>query len=798
MIARQTTGPNAAFERGGVGLYRDTRSGFSRFSQFLKSSASGGVLAMGALASGLEPGIIDLTLPAALLYASWVLTRRVVLPFRLPATARRLDYNYPSPDNRKPRMAEGILYLGRDYQTGQQLWLSNEDGRQHVAVPGTTGAGKTSALLSLCANAFAWGSGFIFVDGKADNRLYAGVLAMARKFGREDDVLALNFLVASGKKDSATFNPFAWGNADVIRELLVSQIESNPNGGDKGGNHVFMARAVALLGALTPALVWMRDTKGVPIDIESIRFATELENIASLAINKVFRRRHTKTGVITEIRVDGKDDGIDEALLYPLRSYLGETGGYDSTKAYNAQKSDEPSKQHSFVVMHFSATFTQLAVSLGHIFKCEIGDIDMRDVVLNRRILVVNLPTLENSGETTASLGRLVVASLRNMMAQTLGADLEGHTAEIIDNKPHLAPTPFPVVFDEVGYYVVPGMDKMLAMGRGLGFMFYLGFQEVAGLRARIGDTMYSLLGNANLQILMRLQEGSETRKYIEQTAGDTHVTQASGFSSNDGGSFRENPHVEIRQVSRVNWTDLRALIEGEAIIVFGKERVYAKLFHADIKTDGELRLNRPMMLRPPEIGEIKKIRQRAEKTAGLLIKGRAAMQLQVAPSPTLEAMIHQFARRAGAKDAPSLDECAQQAILDLADVTPDAPPAAFPKAAGGGATGDVAENEHSAPMDHVAAPDGKPPPRRAPRRQPSPAIVEGLKQVSVASGASPAQARAETDAVMGMTEEALEPSGVTQLAPISATQLRGHMDALSTAFEAIPARATAQMRAAE
>jgi type IV secretory pathway TraG/TraD family ATPase VirD4 len=55
---------------------------------------------------------------------------------------------------------------------------------------------------------------------------------------------------------------------------------------------------------------------------------------------------------------------------------------------------------------------------------------------------------------------------------------------------------------------VVPGIDKMLAMGRGLGFMFYLGFQEVAGLRPRIGDAMYSLLGNANLQILMRLQPG--------------------------------------------------------------------------------------------------------------------------------------------------------------------------------------------------------------------------------------------------------------------------------------------------
>ena len=479
-----------------------------------------------------------------------------------------------------------------------------------MAVPGTTGAGKTKALVSLCANSLAWGSGFIFVDGKADNRLYADVLALARMYGREDDVLALNFLVASGNKQSATFNPFAWGNADVIREILVSQIESNPNGGDKGSNHVFMARAVALLGALTPALVWMRDTKGVAIDIESIRFATELESIVSLALHKKFRRRDPATG--QAVLMDVPD--IHEHLLYPLQSYLGETGGYDKSLPVNKQKSDEPAKQHSFVVMHFSATFTQLAVSLGHIFKCEIGDIDMRDVVLNRRILVVNLPTLENSGETTASLGRLVVSSLRNMMAQTLGADLEGDFAEIVENKPHLAPTPFPVVFDEVGYYVVPGMDKMLAMGRGLGFMFYLGFQEVAGLRARIGDSMYSLLGNANLQILMRLQEGSETRKYVEQTAGDTNVTQASSFQANEFGVFRENMNADVRQVSRVNWTDLRSLIEGEAIVLLGKDRVYAKLFYAEIDANGPMRMNRAVMLMPPAADDIRQQGERKEK----------------------------------------------------------------------------------------------------------------------------------------------------------------------------------------
>ena len=75
---------------------------------------------------------------------------------------------------------------------------------------------------------------------------------------------------------------------------------------------------------------------------------------------------------------------------------------------------------------NFTATFTQLAVSLGHIFRVDCGDIDMRDIVLNRRILVVNLPALENSDATLAALGKLVVASLRGMMAQLLGVSLDG------------------------------------------------------------------------------------------------------------------------------------------------------------------------------------------------------------------------------------------------------------------------------------------------------------------------------------------------------------------------------------
>ena len=793
MSARQTVGPDANVERVGADLYRETSTGFTRFRAFLKSSASGGVLTMAAIGIAVEPGTVDALLPLSALYAAWVLTRRVVLPFRLPIGAKRLDYNHPNPKNRRPRKAAGILYIGRDYKTGQELWISNEDGRQHVAVPGTTGAGKTKALVSLCANSLAWGSGFIFVDGKADNRLYADVLALARMYGREDDVLALNFLVASGNKQSATFNPFAWGNADVIREILVSQIESNPNGGDKGGNHVFMARAVALLGALTPALVWMRDTKGVAIDIESIRFATELESIVSLALNKKFRRRDPATG--QAVLMDVPD--IHEHLLYPLQSYLGETGGYDKSLPVNKQKSDEPAKQHSFVVMHFSATFTQLAVSLGHIFKCEIGDIDMRDVVLNRRILVVNLPTLENSGETTASLGRLVVSSLRNMMAQTLGADLEGDFAEIVENKPHLAPTPFPVVFDEVGYYVVPGMDKMLAMGRGLGFMFYLGFQEVAGLRARIGDSMYSLLGNANLQILMRLQEGSETRKYVEQTAGDTNVTQASSFQANEFGVFRENMNADVRQVSRVNWTDLRSLIEGEAIVLLGKDRVYAKLFYAEVDANGPMRMNRAVMLMPPAADDIRQQGERREKTLKHLLSGKTALLQAVTPSPTLDALIAGFAHRLIEHPEQDFGVTARSAILGLIDVQPS--PGEAPKPVTAAADGSVAETEYSIMVKSTGAPASAAPIPDTARKAAAPDTASAISDVEGDFGASPAEADARMNQTVAMREAALDGTEADLIMPtMEPAALREMLAGITVQLNALGRDRSPSVQAAE
>src|SRR3984957_8356183 len=291
MGQREIVGPQERFERSGAQRLRDIRPITTRMWSAMMSEFSSVLLAGGAMLMFVEPASVNFVVPVSLLYAGLVLSRRVTLPLRLPRTARMRDWNHPSPKGRRPRMADGSIHLGKDVN-GRELWIAFEDGRQHATVPGTTGAGKTTAILSFLTNALTHASGFVIVDGKADNKLYGEVLALARRFGREDDVLALNMLVASGARDSNTFNPFATGNADAIRELLASQLgeqrAEDPNG-------VFRTRAIALVGTMAPVLTWMRDHRGVAINIEKIRFALELRGIWKLATRRIFEMRDNAT-----------------------------------------------------------------------------------------------------------------------------------------------------------------------------------------------------------------------------------------------------------------------------------------------------------------------------------------------------------------------------------------------------------------------------------------------------------------------------------------------------------------------
>jgi len=245
-------------------LLRDTRTLGQRFVDFFKNPQAVTILLLGfACGSFFMPAIADIVFLSSIISFVYAYTRKASLPFRMPQRAHTLDYNDLSSGSNKPKKARGICFFGNELATGEELWFSNDDMRTHCLIFGSTGSGKTEALISLAFNSLIQGSGFIYVDGKGDNSLFAKLFSMARFMGREDDILVVNFM--TGAKDiigpqekrlSNTINPFADGSSSMLSQLVVSLMDASANTPD---GDMWKGRAIVFVEALMKLLVYMRD-----------------------------------------------------------------------------------------------------------------------------------------------------------------------------------------------------------------------------------------------------------------------------------------------------------------------------------------------------------------------------------------------------------------------------------------------------------------------------------------------------------------------------------------------------------
>ena len=143
----------------------------------------------------------------------------------------------------------------------------------------------------------------------------------------------------------------------------------------------------------------------------------------------------------------------------------------------------------------------------------------------------------------------------------------------------------------------------------------------------------------------MRQQESGRTREWLDKTAGQTYVTQATSYQGAPDGAYRETRHAEIRPVSRIDWNDLTSLEPGEAIVLFGGRRIYARVFHAKIDDAGWKRLGRTIMLPLPDRGQVQKRLDRADAMAGLIERGALTIGQEEEVSPALGALIERLQR---------------------------------------------------------------------------------------------------------------------------------------------------------
>jgi intracellular multiplication protein IcmO len=572
-------------------VLRDTRPVYARIGAWFRKRDVSVAILFGMAGAGLLSrdfmAFADIFGLIGTLYIWWLLTRDRSLPFKMPMGSK-----YPDPNNGrggKPGKSEGILYLGNVKKTNEEVWFTNSDARTHLLYLGTTGAGKTEGLKSMVTNALSWGSGFVYVDGKADTDLWSSLSALCRRFGRDDDLLVLNYMTGNqaGAAPSNTMNPFSSGSASYLVNMLTNLMPDA-----EGDNVMWKERAVSLVSALMPALVWKRDQLGEPLYVTSIRDALNLNKVIALSREEILP---------AEIR------RAVEGYLDTLPGY--QAAAFDDMGQQKPPGPDVPqvdmntmSNQHGFLTMQLTRSLQSLGEDYGYIFNAPHADVDMNDVVLNRRVLVVLIPALEKSGDEIANLGKIIAANMKGMMGSALGATVEGDRAAVIDNKPATSSTPFMTVFDEVGYYTAQGMAVMAAQARSLGFCLVFSGQDLPAMKKRVREEANSITANCNLKIFGKLEDPTETKEFFEKTVGQGFVTEVQGFSKADGAmAYFDSKQASVQLRPRASYDGLREFKEGEAVFCFSGLVYDTQVFYSNPGHAKAMRVTRFIGLGKPD-----------------------------------------------------------------------------------------------------------------------------------------------------------------------------------------------------
>jgi len=514
---------------------------------------------------------------------------------------------------------------------------------------------NTELLLGIVFNALVQNTGFIYVDGKGDPKLQKEIFRLARYLGREDDLLIINF-ITSGRDfvekqvDKVTNNMNMMGNTSsgMLIELIVSLMDDSGGGGD-----MWKGRAIMFVAALTRPLTYLRDKGYINLSPEKYLEYFELNIIEELVWEH-----------------NGKYGDQFDIIVAPLRSYLLTLPGY--AKAKFKKQETKTLEQHGYIVMQLGRIFNDLTFNYGHIFKTRVGDVDFYDVVINRRLLVVLLPALERAPDSLRMLGKMIVGSIKQMMAGCLGNRVEGVVREIIDSRPTGSKFPFYTILDEYGYYAVVGFAVAPAQARSLGFSVTFAAQDFSSLKKSSAEEADATWENTNIRAIGRLTSGteSETWRRVQGAAAEAAQAMLGSFERTSGGAsegFRPSDNIAIEQRSRLNYDDVAMQENGEFTFLIGKKSQGGKTggvalirglgFYTAGPAPKEMRINDFIPVEAPEPADLPQNKQSRKAFIDSLKGGSFGKQIKAAikGDPILTGMHSLFERNYANPDRPVL-----------------------------------------------------------------------------------------------------------------------------------------------
>lgn len=363
--------------------------------------------------------------------------------------AERIDYIGPCP---------GVT-LGYDAESGREIFLPDRTLTQHMAVVGSSGAGKTSFLLSLIYQQIRRGGTVIFMDGKRRHSGFAKMAWLADACGRAADLRVID---PQDPTLSHAYNPLLAKDAEKEAGVVASKIHK-----------------------LMPSI-----PDGHP--------ASYYSNLAYEAILKMVRALHRLKRSFSYRDVLALFESPDQAFRI-LRQELYNDSNFESL--IEVEKFVRKFKTMGQMSDLLSGLISELGAISGKPmgdFLCRpVSDVDFYQAIKKGQIIYAALPRLQET-KKSEKLGKVILT------------DLQSSIGAIYNEKEFQPLMPALVVLDEFGSYAIPDFSVVFEQAREAGIAVVAAFQLTSQLsdieKGLSKGFLETVMGNTETKVFLRLK----------------------------------------------------------------------------------------------------------------------------------------------------------------------------------------------------------------------------------------------------------------------------------------------------
>lgn len=208
-----------------------------------------------------------------------------------------------------------------------------------------------------------------------------------------------------------------------------------------------------------------------------------------------------------------------------------------------------------------------------HIFGQDNPEIKPEKLIKDNKFLYILLPPLEQDKTQTEILGKIIVATIKEIAAiALLGEKLSIHSSLANIFKDRFTPKPFTfIVLDEYGAYPVDGIDLLLAQIRALNMSAALAVQDNASLKVGGENITSQQRVLANTTKIIAKTEDQEIIDWIKDMLSDVDV-EVPKLQRDAHGNYTAGLDVEIQQKKSFDVEKLRDFGNGFALLLFGSK----------------------------------------------------------------------------------------------------------------------------------------------------------------------------------------------------------------------------------